>query len=171
MTNRSLHLLFALLLTFHISLASLTEHNVNSHASSVIKSSGAVDYIPSLLRRRTAHTEMLSETDMGSSTSTHQSTIETVHTYNSPSKHRRTKDAEEILSGMAHKDPSQWEPTEWFVFLLFISLFGWIACCLCTMCCCGRGGPSNILGWLCFWEICCRDGRDLDVCCDTYVCG
>ena len=83
---------------------------------------------------------------------------------------RRTKDVEEILSGMAHKDPSQWEATEWVVFLLFISLFGWIACCLCTMCCCGRGGGSNLLGWLCFWEICCRDGRDLDACCDNYIC-
>eukprot|EP00956_Cyclotella_meneghiniana_P038277 scaffold151316_cov71-Cyclotella_meneghiniana.AAC.6 len=30
---------------------------------------------------------------------------------------------EEILNGMAHKDPSQWEPTEWIIFILFMSLF------------------------------------------------
>lgn len=82
------------------------------------------------------------------------------------SQHRRTQDIDDMLNDMASRDPSQWSAAEWLVMILFLSFFGWLGCCLCTMCCCGRGGGSNILGWLCCYEICCRGGSDIDACCD-----
>ncbi len=80
--------------------------------------------------------------------------------------HRRTQDIEDILDEMATKDPSEWSAVEWIVMILFLSFLGWLGCCLLTICCCGRCDTSNILGWLCCWEICCRGGSDIDRCCD-----
>ena len=168
MTSSWFKLLFALLLTFGVVMSGSSSSNaeyVNSHNAMTNQSMNAVmniqTTVPSLsLRRRTARDNI----------TVYTTEIEKSQSTSKNNQHeRRTKDVEEILNRMAHKDPSQWEPTEWIVFLLFISLFGWIACCLFTMCCCGRGS-SNLLGWLCLWEICCRDGRDLDACCDTYIC-
>ncbi|KAL9179399.1 hypothetical protein ACHAXT_008689 [Thalassiosira profunda] len=81
------------------------------------------------------------------------------------SMHRRL-DLEDMLQEMARKNPEEWEASEWLIMILFLSFFGWLGCCLCSLCCCGRGGGSNLLGWLCFWEICCRGGDDIDRCCD-----
>ena len=81
--------------------------------------------------------------------------------------HRRTQDIEDMLQDMAGKDPSEWSPIEWFIMILFLSFFGWLGCCLCTLCCCGSRS-SDICAWLCFWEICCRGGSDIDRCCDVY---
>ena len=83
---------------------------------------------------------------------------------------RRDQDVEQILNDMSSKTPSQWTGLEWFVMVLFLSFLGWVACCLCTLCCCGGGGGgggclSDILGWVCCWEICCRGGRDIEDCC------
>lgn len=81
---------------------------------------------------------------------------------------RRDQDVEEILNDMSTKTPSEWSGLEWFVMILFLSFLGWVACCLCTLCCCGGGGGgclSDIMGWLCCWEICCRGGRDIEDCC------
>lgn len=95
-----------------------------------------------------------------------QQTFSTTYT----SVHRQTRDVEDILNEMAHKDPQEWTALDWIVLILFLTMFCWIYSCMCALCCCGRGGGgsgSTILNWLCFWEICCRDGRDLDVCCDN----
>ena len=81
--------------------------------------------------------------------------------------HRRTQDIEDMLQDMAGKDPTEWSPVEWFIMILFLSFFGWLGCCLCTLCCCGSRS-SDICAWLCFWEICCRGGSDIDRCCDVY---
>lgn len=83
---------------------------------------------------------------------------------------RRDQDVEQILNDMATKTPSQWTGLEWFVMILFLSFLGWVACCLCTLCCCGGGVGgggflSDVMGWLCCWEICCRGGRDIGDCC------
>lgn len=80
--------------------------------------------------------------------------------------HRRTQDIEDILNEMATKDPSEWSAVEWIVMILFLSFLGWLGCCLLTICCCGGCDTSNLLGWLCCWEICCRGGSDIDRCCD-----
>lgn len=77
---------------------------------------------------------------------------------------RQTRDVEDMLQEMTRKDPEEWTAAEWILMLLFLSFFGWIGCCLLSLCCCGRG--SNILGWLCCYEICCRGGTDIDACCD-----
>jgi hypothetical protein len=82
------------------------------------------------------------------------------------SAHRRTQDIEDILEGMATKDPSEWSAVEWIVMILFLSFLGWLGCCLLTICCCGGCDTSNLLGWLCCWEIFCRGGSDIDRCCD-----
>ena len=81
--------------------------------------------------------------------------------------HRRTQDIEDMLQDMAGKDPTEWSPVEWFIMILFLSFVGWLGCCLCTLCCCGSRS-SDICAWLCFWEICCRGGSDIDRCCDVY---
>lgn len=85
------------------------------------------------------------------------------------SVHRQTRDVEDILNEMAHKDPKEWTAVDIVVLIMFLTMFCWIYSCLCALCCCGGrggGGGSSLLNWLCFYEICCRDGRDLDVCCD-----
>ena len=80
-------------------------------------------------------------------------------------QHRRTEDFEDMLNGMANKSPEDWEPEEWILMILFLSFFGWLGCCLCTLCCCGSRSP-NICAYICFWELCCRGGSDIDRCCD-----
>ena len=80
------------------------------------------------------------------------------------SVHRQTRDIEGMLNEMSNKAPEEWSGAEWFIFILLVTFFGWLACCLCTLFCCG--GSSDLLGWFCLWEICCRDGRDIDRCCD-----
>lgn len=80
-------------------------------------------------------------------------------------QHRRTEDLEDMLNGMANKSPEDWEPEEWILMILFLSFFGWLACCLCTLCCCGSRSP-DICAYICFWELCCRGGSDIDRCCD-----
>ena len=80
-------------------------------------------------------------------------------------QHRRTEDLEDMLNGMANKSPEDWEPEEWILMILFLSFFGWLGCCLCTLCCCGSRSP-NICAYICFWELCCRGGSDIDRCCD-----
>lgn len=80
-------------------------------------------------------------------------------------QHRRTEDLEDMLNGMANKSPEDWEPEEWVLMILFLSFFGWLGCCLCTLCCCGSRSP-NICAYICFWELCCRGGSDIDRCCD-----
>ena len=85
------------------------------------------------------------------------------------SVHRQTRDVEDIFNEMAHKEPQEWTVIDWIALFVFLTMFCWIYSCLCALCCCGRrvgGGGSSLLNWLCFYEICCRDGRDLDVCCD-----
>eukprot|EP00984_Skeletonema_dohrnii_P019080 scaffold9061_cov140-Skeletonema_dohrnii-CCMP3373.AAC.9 len=85
------------------------------------------------------------------------------------SAHRKTRDVEDIFNEMAHKDPQEWTAIDWIALLLFLTMFCWIYSCLCSLCCCSRrggGGGSTILNWLCCYEICFRDGRDLEVCCD-----
>mmetsp|Transcript_21392 Transcript_21392/g.46450 ORF Transcript_21392/g.46450 Transcript_21392/m.46450 type:complete len:203 (-) Transcript_21392:182-790(-) len=94
----------------------------------------------------------------------------------SASVHRKTQDVDEILNDMATRDPSEWSAVEWLIMIGFLSFFGWLGCCLCTLCCCGGGrgrggGGSNILGWLCCWEIFCRGGSDIDACCDYGLAG
>ena len=81
--------------------------------------------------------------------------------------HRRL-DVEDIFNEMARKDPSQWSAVDWVVLVLFLTMLCWVYSCLCALCCCGRsrGSGSTLLNWLCFYEICCRDGRELDMCCD-----
>ena len=157
MANRFWNLIFTLLLmlspmeigscnavqTHSVFTAASTSHNMNN-------------------LRRNSYANQQYSTQIAKQYTT--STIDNIPKTN-PQFQRKTKDVEDILNGMAHKDPYEWEATEWIVFALFISLFGWIACCLCSMCCCKS---NNLLGWLCFWEICCRDGRDLDACCDAY---
>lgn len=91
---------------------------------------------------------------------------EYVTTSSSSSVHRRTQDIEDILNEMSTKDPSEWTAIEWFIMILFLSFLGWLGCCLLTICCCGGCDTSNLLGWLCCWEICCRGGSDFDRCCD-----
>ena len=78
-------------------------------------------------------------------------------------RQRQTQDVEDMLQDMATRDPSEWSPAEWILMILFLAFFSWIGCCLLSLCCCGR---SNILGWLCCYEICCRGGTDIDACCD-----
>lgn len=179
MASHWLNFLFIILIVFNV-LACSSGHvervpSNKVHINMMVSSANDADTKSKPFLRRRAAEDVMSSHAMNGKETTIQSTTKNNNMI-SPTKNkhqpvqRRTKDVEEILSGMAHKDPSQWEATEWVVFLLFISLFGWIACCLCTMCCCGRGGGSNLLGWLCFWEICCRDGRDLDACCDNYIC-
>lgn len=90
----------------------------------------------------------------------------TVTTTITPSVHRRTQDIEDILNDMSTKDPSEWSAVEWIVMIFFLSFLGWLGCCLLTICCCGGCDTSNLLGWLCCWEICCRGGSDIDRCCD-----
>ena len=95
-------------------------------------------------------------------TATNSPVYKTVH---------RQLDVEDILNEMAHKDPTEWSALDWVVLIMFLTMICWIYSCLCALCCCGRGrggggGGSTLLNWLCFYEICCRDGRDLDVCCD-----
>jgi hypothetical protein len=83
--------------------------------------------------------------------------------------HRQTRDVEDIFNEMAHKDPQEWTAIDWIALILFLTMFCWIYSCICALCCCGRrggGGGSTLLNWLCCYEICCRDGRDLEVCCD-----
>jgi hypothetical protein len=84
------------------------------------------------------------------------------------SVHRQTRDVEDIFNEMAKKDPQEWTAVDWIALILFLTMFCWIYSCMCALCCCGRrgGSGSTIINWLCFWEICCRDGRDLDICCD-----
>lgn len=89
-----------------------------------------------------------------------------ITTPSSTSAHRRTQDIEDILTEMSTKDPSEWTAIEWFIMILFLSFLGWLGCCLLTICCCGGCDTSNLLGWLCCWEICCRGGSDIDRCCD-----
>lgn len=174
MANRWLNLFFSLLLAFNVlssasgnaehlpyrGLVDIAEHTSKNNKRSSLRRIAVQNAV-------SQHTKGTDPTNAG-----FDSIVQSEHEYlkQTNQNQRRTKDVEDILSGMAHKDPSQWEPTEWVIFLLFISFFGWIACCLCTMCCCGRGGSSNLLGWLLCWEICCRDGRDLDNCCDNYIC-
>ena len=84
---------------------------------------------------------------------------------------QRQLDVEDIFNEMARKDPSQWSAVDWVVLVMFLTMLCWVYSCLCALCCCGRGrrgggSGSTLLNWLCFYEICCRDGRDLDVCCD-----
>ncbi|KAL3811488.1 hypothetical protein ACHAXA_004396 [Cyclostephanos tholiformis] len=87
---------------------------------------------------------------------------------------RRDQDVEDMLNDMATRDPSDWSAIEWFVMLLFLSFLGWFGCCLFALCCCGgccdRGGGSclftDLLRYLCLWELCCRGGRDVAECCD-----
>lgn len=84
---------------------------------------------------------------------------------------QRNLDVEDIFNEMARKDPSQWSAVDWVVLVMFLTMLCWVYSCLCALCCCGRGrrgggSGSTLLNWLCFYEICCRDGRDLDVCCD-----
>jgi len=80
-------------------------------------------------------------------------------------QHRRTEDLEDMLNGMANKSPEDWEPEEWILMILFLSFFGWLGCCLCTLCCCGSRSP-DICAYICLWELCCRGGSDIDRCCD-----
>jgi len=80
-------------------------------------------------------------------------------------QHRRTEDLEDMLNGMANKSPEDWEPEEWILMILFLSFFGWLGCCLCTLCCCGSRS-SDICAYICLWELCCRGGSDIDRCCD-----
>ena len=80
-------------------------------------------------------------------------------------EHRRTEDLEDMLNGMANKSPEDWEPEEWILMILFLSFFGWLGCCLCTLCCCGSRSP-DICAYICLWELCCRGGSDIDRCCD-----
>ena len=75
------------------------------------------------------------------------------------------KDLEDVLQEIATKDPREWTAAEWLVMLIFLSFMSWLGCCLLSLCCCGRRG-SNVLGCLCLYEICCRDGQDIDRCCD-----
>mmetsp|Transcript_29883 Transcript_29883/g.62883 ORF Transcript_29883/g.62883 Transcript_29883/m.62883 type:complete len:220 (-) Transcript_29883:292-951(-) len=77
---------------------------------------------------------------------------------------RELRDIEAILNEMSNKPPETWSASEWVVFVIFLCMMGWIASCICALCCCG--GNSNLLGWFCLWEICCRDGRDIDACCN-----
>ena len=83
----------------------------------------------------------------------------------SSTQHRKTQDVEDMLQDMATRDPADWSAAEWLLMILFLSFFGWLGCCLLSLCCCGGRG-SNIIGWLCCWEICCRGGTDIDRCCD-----
>lgn len=83
--------------------------------------------------------------------------------------HRQTRDVEDIFNEIEHKDPQEYDAIDWIVLILFLTMFCWIYSCLCALCCCGRrggGGGSTILNWLCCWEICCRGGQDVEVCCD-----
>lgn len=87
----------------------------------------------------------------------------------SKSVQRQTRDVEDILNEMTNTDPQDWSAIDWIVLILFLMMFCWIYSCIFALCCCGRGGGgggSTILNWLCFWEICCRDGRDLEECCN-----
>ena len=84
---------------------------------------------------------------------------------------QRKLDVEDIFNEMARKDPSQWSAVDWIVLVMFLTMLCWVYSCVCALCCCGRGrrgggGGSALLNWLCFYEICCRDGRELDMCCD-----
>jgi hypothetical protein len=92
-------------------------------------------------------------------------------------RRRRDQDIEDLLNDMATRDPSEWSGIEWVVMMLFLGFLGWSACCLCALCCCGgcciRGGGgggsyllSDLLRYLCLWELCCRGGRDVAECCD-----
>ncbi|KAL7487347.1 hypothetical protein ACHAW6_012946 [Cyclotella cf. meneghiniana] len=166
-TSRWFILILALLLLFDVSGSGLAN---DVHAPIMVqdKLPQAGEFIDQLsLRRR-----MSTNGQPSIQTASHSHAVESRTKKNPDATNpthpiqRRTKDVEDVLNGMAHKDPTQWDATEWVVFALFISFFGWIACCLCSMCCCGRGGGNTLLGWLCCYEICCRDGRDLDVCCD-----
>jgi hypothetical protein len=167
MTSRWFNLILTLLLVFNVSgLGSAND----VHAPIMIedKLEQGDTFINQLSLRRRMYTNSPSSTQTESNSHAVESNPKTNPDATNPTHpvQRRTNDVEDVLNGMAHKDPTQWDATEWVVFALFISLFGWIACCLCSMCCCGRGGGSTLLGWLCCYEICCRDGRDLDVCCD-----
>ena len=75
------------------------------------------------------------------------------------------KDLEDMLQEIARKDPREWTAADWIVMSLFLSFISWLGCCLLSLCCCGRRG-SDVLGCLCLYEICCRDGQDIDRCCD-----
>ena len=84
---------------------------------------------------------------------------------------QRKLDVEDIFNEMARKDPSQWAVVDWIVLVMFLTMLCWVYSCVCALCCCGRGrggggSGSTLLNWLCFYEICCRDGRELDMCCD-----
>ncbi len=78
--------------------------------------------------------------------------------------HRELRDIEATLNEMSNKPPETWTAYEWVVFVIFLCVMGWVVSCLCALCCCG--GNSNILGLFCLWEICCRDGQDIDLCCN-----
>lgn len=173
MASHSINVLFALLVAFVLlALGHATQTNLKNDPSFISnRDMNDKQSVQSSLRRRVI--ENVSHTDPNIDTITPYFTTNK-NNLSSPKikQHveRRTQDMEEILNGMAHKDPSQWEPTEWIIFILFMSLFGWLGCCVCSMCCCGRGGSSNLLGWLFCWEFCCRGKQDVDACCDNYIC-
>ena len=176
MVNRSINVLFTLLLAFVLlALGNATQTHLNNGSSSINNQEIIVSHrVQSSLRRLVREHAVLSQGDPNSDAVKSYSTTNN-NKFTSPKNkqnvERRTQDMEEILNEMSHKDPSQWEPTEWVIFILFMSLFGWLGCCVFSMCCCGRGrgGGSNLLGWLFCWEFCCRGGQDVDACCDNYI--
>ena len=84
-------------------------------------------------------------------------------------RHRQTRDVEDMLQDISSKDPEEWTASEWLIMIVFLYFILQLGCCLLSLCCCGRGGGSNLLGCLCLWELCCRGGEDIDNCCDYNI--
>ena len=84
-------------------------------------------------------------------------------------RHRQTRDVEDMLQDISSKDPEEWTASEWLIMIVFLYFILQLGCCLFSLCCCGRGGGSNLLGCLCLWELCCRGGEDIDNCCDYNI--
>ena len=72
--------------------------------------------------------------------STQRATLLNQQTHSAPyrSVHRQTRDVEDILNEMAHKDPQEWTAVDIIVLIIFLIMFCWIYSCICAVCCCGR---------------------------------
>jgi len=82
----------------------------------------------------------------------------------------------EFVSTLADTPMDEWSGIQFVVFFALLLLLGSLALCCCCSCLCRgmgggrccRGGGSccqDILMCFCCYEICCRDGQDLDACC------